>query len=151
MTAQIWKRMYYFLFPLVSNETRKAPVSGDVSTKHVISPPLTGIWFIQSACNNPLHLSHAYWYPQPMPSGLLTAWKLKKKIKLEVAVCFSLYDEIPRKISYSKVILWFGLFFFSTSSIWKNRKREQCSLFWSLCPALSSALCSTKGKLLPCT
>lgn len=38
--------------------------------------------------------------------------KIKKKKKLEVAVCFSLYDEIPRKISYSKVILWFGLFFF---------------------------------------
>lgn len=130
--AQIRKGMYYFLFPLISNEmllARKACVSGDIGTKHVISPSitLTDAWLIQSVCSNPLHSSHAYWYPQTY-----TLWTTKyfKKLK-SCSLLFQLMWWSGQKDFLTKVRWWGFSFFFSPMEKWEYRMMFLILIFMS--------------------
>lgn len=144
VSAQIWKGMYYFLFLLISNEARKACVSGDISTKHAISPSiaLTDAWLIHLICSNPLHLSHEYWYPQTY-----TFWTTKYfKIKI-LRSCSWLFSLMwsGQKDFLTNISWWI----FFTYSIWNNKNWN--NVFNSDLCVQPTVLCSVaqKGKLIP--
>lgn len=84
---------------------RKACVSGDIGTKHVLSLSITlsDTWLIQSVCSNPLHLSHAYWYPQTYAFWFTKYFKNKIKKLESCSLLFQLMARSGQKDFLAKV------------------------------------------------